>query len=274
MGRDLERRTLLKCIWEISVELYYHETLGGVGMKRRGFLYIACLIVITSCPAWADLYEFSDAGGYGSAQHVTNGWQQLGDYWDTESGPLTVDLDPSDDGVDWSTDGGSNWGYSDLIKGQEVTFRFDMRRAPYGNHYYDQIKAWIDWDGDQVFDNTAEIILAEQWFKYDTNPLYNTLINDSDWSPWNNPLAILQQNYYVTLTVPDDAVLGTIWLRARVTCDHISFDDTTPYGELWQGEVEDYKLTITPIPSGVILAGIGLVVAQWRLKRKENLASS
>jgi hypothetical protein len=237
---------------------------------------MACLIVIISCPAWAELYEYSDAGGYGSAWHVTNGWQQLGDNWDTESGPLTVDLDPSDDGVDWSTDGGSTWGYSDLTIGQEVIFRFDMRRAPYGNHNYDQIKAWIDWDGDNLWNNTEEVILAEQWFKYDPDPTRSTSYDDTWWANNGgstiNPNAELQRTFLVTLTVPDDAVLGMTWLRARVSCDHVTFANTTPYGELWQGEVEDYKLNITPVPSGIILAGIGLVVARWRLKRKENFA--
>jgi hypothetical protein len=143
-------------------------------MKRRNYLCMAILIVITSCPAWADLYEYSDAGGgYGFARHVTGEWQRLGVLWDNESGQLTVDNDDSDDGVRWTTDGGSTYG-GDLIRGQEVTFEFDMRRAPYGNHDYDQIKVWIDWDGDTVWHNEDEIILGEKWDKYDDDPDYNT----------------------------------------------------------------------------------------------------
>ncbi|MCP4607312.1 MAG: hypothetical protein GY845_01175 [Planctomycetes bacterium] len=242
-------------------------------MKRPGYLYIACLIAIMSCPAWADLFEYSDAVGYGSAQHVTGEWQRLGDLWDSESGPLAIDT--SDDGVSWSTDGGGTFG-GDLIKGEEVTFYFDMRRAPYGRHDIDQIKVWVDWNGDLQFDNNpsnGEMILYDTWDKGSTQ------IADNDWKSANgypnsyvynypsNPPADLQKTFTATLTVPDNAVLGTTWLRARVSCDHVLLD--SPYGELWQGEVEDWQLNIVPVPSGIILAGIGMVVAQWRLKKKK-----
>ena len=245
-------------------------------MKRRSYLYMAILIAITSCPAWADWYEYGDAIDYGVATHTTGEWQRLGVLWDNEDEQLTDDL--SDDGVSWSTDGGSTFG-GDLIRGEEVTFYFDMRRAPYGRHDDDQIKVWVDWNGDLQFDNSTgsiEMILYDKWDKGITQ------IADNIWKDNNNkdssyvydyptnPPAILQKTFTAKFDVPDDAVLGTTWLRARVSCDHLLLD--SPYGEYWQGEVEDYELNVVPVPSGIILAGIGMAVAQWRLKRKERLA--
>ena len=186
-------------------------------------------------------YDYGDAPGYGGTRHTTGNWQILGDIWNSEYGPRPVDS--SDDGVSWSTDGGVNYGHGDVTRGQSVAFKFDVWRSDSGVHAYDQLKAWVDWDGDKVWDNLNESIIAEQWFK-------------------NADPGVQNKSFYATAVVPDTAALGETWLRARVSCDHVLFDDTNPYDELWQGEVEDWGMNVNtstvPAPSALLLLGTGL----------------
>ncbi len=219
-------------------------------MKNVICAVAACLILLISTHnADAKRFDFGDAPGYGNAKHRTNQWQQLGSLWDRESSPRIND---HDDGVFWSTDGGATWDNPDLAIGSEVVFRFDMWRSSTGRHDYDQIKAWVDWNGDNVWDNVGENILAEKWMK-------------------DNNSGINNKSFYATLLVPEYAAIGETWLRARVSCDHTSFKNTTPYGKLWQGEVEDWKLNVAPVPepSTMILLGSGLI-GVYSLRRREN----
>ncbi|MCP4011098.1 MAG: PEP-CTERM sorting domain-containing protein [Proteobacteria bacterium] len=238
-------------------------------MKRLIQLTVlGCLIfVLGANSSYASSFEFSDAIGYGQASHGTGEWQWLGDTWTAENAPLANDS--SDDGVWWSTDGGTNWGHGDIFAGQEVTFRFDMHRAAYGRHEYDQLKAWIDWDGDKAWDNVNEEIIATQWFK-NTIEDGNTKFADNVWRDSLaanngdnvlNPTAVLFKQFYATLVVPEDAYIGETWLRARVSCTHTSFNNTNPYGRLWQGEVEDWALNVRPVPEPgtLFLIGTGIL---------------
>jgi hypothetical protein len=201
------------------------------------------LFIFSVSPSSATRYDYSDAPNYDKAYHATNQWQMLGTKWDKETSPLNQDT--SDDGVFWSTDGGKTYGHDDLTIGQGVIFRFDVTRSLSGDHQYDQLKAWIDWDGDKVWDNTAEQIIALQWFKH---------VKKQDDK-------ITRKSFYTgIIEVPQYAHIGETWLRARVSCDHVKFEDTTPYGYLWQGEVEDWKVNIhAPLPPSVWLFGSGLV---------------
>ena len=40
---------------------------------------------------------------------------------------------------------------------------------------------------------------------------------------------------------------------------------------IWQGEVEDYELTVVPVPGAVLLGGIGLAFSCWKLRKRKEL---
>jgi len=206
-------------------------------------LFVQGLAVASPTP-----YEYSDADGYGTAKHKTGRWQRLGTAYNKEYSPQVNDT--SDDGVFWSVDGGSTWGHDDLSIGNSVTFRFDMTRSLDGIHQYDQLKAWVDWNGDKDWNDAGEQVIAEQWFKADD-------------------AGITSKSFEATYIVPDYASIGETWLRARVHCDHVSFADHNPYTYMSQGEVEDYQMNISavPVPSAIGLVGFGIIGLR-RFKKK------
>lgn len=177
----------------------------------------------------------------------------------------------ADDGVWWSTDGGLNWGNDSVNVGDKIQFKFALWSAGYGNHIYDQIKSWVDWDLNGVWDNSSEAIIAVQFFK-DPEAINND-VGVPEWllNYWNNLYA--ETNYFFTgpFDITNDMIDG-LWLRARAQCNHVPYDTMTPYGNLWQGEVEDWMITVNPVPepATMLLLGSGIVgLAGFRRKFKK-----
>jgi hypothetical protein len=173
---------------------------------------------------------------YEDAWHDTAQWQQVGND------------NLVDDGVWWSVDGGATWGHNGLTVGDEVTFRFDLWTSGSGRHDYNQLKAWVDWNQDFDWANdSSEIVLEERVFQRPNNP-----------HPVPGISTLVSSAYLIT-----EDMIGDLWLRARAQCNHVPFGTMTPYDGLWQGEVEDWKLTVNaadvPEPQAILLLGVGLL---------------
>lgn len=239
---------------------------------------ILALTIMMTVFAYASMAMAADYGdapaSYGLASHTTGNWQKLGSGWGV------------DDGVSWSIDGGLTYGWDDLTVGEAVIFRFDFHRAAYGVHEYDQIMAWIDWNGSGAFDHPDERIIAQQWYKNtpeDGNTKWTkvrvwdgyrsryvwkdywtvsgrTSANaDSDYlryiKPYypdgnmDDPDAILEKYFYAQIITPEiNGDLLETWLRARVNCTDANWDSMQPTGSLYQGETEDWQIKIKRPP--------------------------
>ncbi|MCP3875029.1 MAG: PEP-CTERM sorting domain-containing protein, partial [Desulfobacteraceae bacterium] len=170
--------------------------------------------------------------------------------------------------------------------GQEAIFKFTMNKKRWGTHYADHIKSWIDWGGDGFGD--AEVILSG----------YKVLAERNNNKLAATPVASYDFLSYVTFS---EEHIGNSWLRARVACSsslgygrytsNNNWDQDWNYGgknwnpgitdelenaftatgHLRQGEVEDYKINVAPVPepSTMALFGLGLISLAGVARRKK-----
>lgn len=195
---------------------------------------------------------------YGVATHSTTSWQELANV-------------PGGDeyGVSWSLDGGTTWGRtSDLYAGQTVQFKINVHKDNVGTHYADLTKAWLDWGQDGTFDAGEAIVYGE-----------HLLTNEPVQGSWQTP-TIPDLEYFSAEYTLTNADAGDLWLRALATCTH---SVTDMYGDGWydqwapeytnnyenllvatghyyQGETEEWKLTVhaVPEPSTILMLGLGI----------------
>lgn len=229
-------------------------------------------------------YDYGDAPqSYGVACHQTDAWQSLGgskrkdSKWDKDApNDVAIDSDnATDDGVKWrikNEDGSwGKWGTSaTLTQGEQVQFAFKFTRSSTGNHKYDALKSWVDWNGSGDWSNNSdEILIDETWAKnhdhkdkVDGGGTWNkdiklTQNKDGVWGTENSD--VLFRHYKQTITVPISDFEGDTWLRARVMCENslTNYSQKTgtdtyniaAFGFQDQGEVEDYRLKIVKKPT-------------------------
>ncbi len=247
----------------------------------KAFALLALLALVSSHSAFAGSIsnctggsgDYSDApSSYGVACHDTNRWQQLGNSdaslfgdsistndnnnvgWTSESAPNAVDS--GDNGVSWatSTDGitWSNFNQSnDLVQGEFVKFQVDVQRSAEGNHKYDEYKLWLDWFGNDTF-NETDVVMNGSWMKNEdsdgvefTGTLTSNFYNN-DLQAFNSPDEF-GSFFSNAIQVPINSILGELWMRARVICENslnTSSVQLLATGYYHQGEVEDYALNV------------------------------
>ncbi|MCG8330519.1 MAG: GEVED domain-containing protein [Chitinophagales bacterium] len=112
---------------------------------------------------------------------------------------------------------------TDVIKGASYSLQIEINTV----FTPDQAYAWVDWNDDKIFDNSTELISM---------------------SAYNNNIAT------GTVTVPQNAVLGSLRLRTR----NIYATPNTPQacGDIY-GEVEDYTLNVLESGSNDYCAAAG-----------------
>ena len=161
--------------------------------------------------------DFGDApDSYGTLYATGGAWHYdtgpaLGSTRDTDSdGQPTTDADGDDTNGDADEDGVT---ISDIHIGESVSVTVNVQNASTGA----LLDAWIDFDGDGVFDSDEQIA---------------------------DSLAVVEGDNTVTFDVPLTATLGSTYGRFRLSTE----GDLDPTGDAADGEVEDYALTIlTPI---------------------------
>ncbi|MBD1390872.1 hypothetical protein IC617_15675 [Neiella sp. HB171785] len=255
---------------------------------------------VISCSSKSINLDYGNASGYAQACHETPTWQRLGSSWDSEAANTNGDATDSD-GVKWrikQSDG--SWSdYSNtatLEQGDTVEFQFSFTRSTTGYaHNYDQLKAWVDWDQDFKFEGRkkGELLTKVTWDKNrdsegnidgggDPNRSLGWIDSTNHSLGYVKNSADTHGFFYQTITIPMDAMIGDTWMRVRVACSESIVNNgggvLRPKGYLYQGEVEDYLLTIAkkttitkvsePSAIALMMAGFLLMVARARKKAR------
>jgi hypothetical protein len=206
---------------------------NGTGLLAMLLAYVLSPADVNACI----IFDFGDAPSYygtldadGGAKHGAEGNLFLGAIIDDEH-----DGQPS-----FGTDGDDLAGLDDedgitfsspLAAGELATLNAIATGAGLLN-------AWIDFNADGDWDDADEQIFADVALAGGVNPL--------------------------SMAVPGGAILGDTYARFRFD----SGGGLTPYGVAWDGEVEDYRVSIVPEPTTALLLAGGLAAMAVRSRRR------
>lgn len=226
-------------------------------------LSVSLIFVAANC--------YAIPSSYGTATHHTTYWQELATYDDSNSL-----VDPF--GVFWSIDDGATWGRESLNVGDTVKFKFNMHKEHVGTHYADHLKVWVDWDKSGDFDAADVVLYGEELL-----PTGGDAGTHLAPAPGEANFSFVSSGFAI-----DSSHIGSLWLRARVTCSESltnglrnSWSDQweepfvstysdlfSPTGHLHQGEVEEWKIAVPDSGSTLALFGAALCVLGFLKRRK------
>lgn len=217
---------------------------------------------------------------YGQTSHSQPHWQTLEDPTNGTSY-----------GVSWSIDGGAFGNDTALTVGQSVQFRFNMHKRNVGTHYADLLGAWVDWGQDGKFNHAVDQIVYHEHILAPQQGVVNTAYESSlgSWEKPDTPDITVFSNTFLL----GDEHVGDLWLRAVVTCTHSvtkkkgygwnaqwsdQFKDNyqryyKPRGYYYQGETEEWKISVAQVPEPGTLALLGLGIAGLIVVRKNAKAA-
>lgn len=141
---------------------------------------------------------------------------------DADQNSANADADgPEEDGVSFPV----------LIPGSGATITVTLTEDVVGGNY---VQGWIDWNRDNDFDDASEQVALN--------------VRDNDAQDANSSPGIIELNLFV----PPGAFVGDTYSRFRLS----STADVPAGGQVvFDGEVEDYKVTISSGNTGGILSG-------------------
>jgi hypothetical protein len=229
-----------------------------------------------------------DSGSTNDNTSQNGGWNAETSQNEVDKGDNGVQWRIKDENGDWPTklNGKPLWSRDELQQGQTVQFQFIVQRSDEGNHEFDQLKVWVDWNGDKEFNNDAmgssesEVLFDDKWYKNeDADGQVNA--NTTDKVNYNTDLKTQNNSdtlryYNKTIEIPLDAVIGDTWIRARIICEnslHAADKRDNVFlatGYYHQGEVEDYKVKINQVPEPTTLLVFGSALFGLLLNRKKS----
>ena len=245
----------MKCIKIVATSIVL------LGFSNLTFATNGTTTKVVDCSTITNSVDYGNATGQAaSACHDTPYWQRLGKTWNSDTTQAEETNLSTNDGVSWvtSADGGTTWvDNGELTSGGLVKFQFDVTRATTGNHKYDLLKSWVDWNQDGSWDESEDII-TKKWWKNEnsegvatTNSVGGTLNTNWDltkwedlgtegstnrdnnqWnSQWNSGNGRWENRIYNSndteatffseiIAIPVLDTLKDIWMRARVVCEN------------------------------------------------------
>lgn len=177
--------------------------------------------------------------------------------------------DIPDGGIQWSINGGawSDVGSTDLYVNDSVQFRVTMHKKLDGNHYLDLVKAWVDWDNSNTYNNSvgsSEILLADARVLNYSNPhRTDSLVNQSFYflsGSMTVNAGMLGDHYLLARVVCSDTLLSTAERdngSANLTNKWGQSDYYGGYDEQWNYSIADMEKWFSPTANYAYNGGQG-----------------
>ena len=168
-----------------------------------------------------------------------------------------------------------------------------MHKYEDGNHYGDLLKVWIDYSGDQQFQDSEAMFFNMNIVNPTQQPHHDdNIVNQSiDFTSGSVTLtnAMLGDHYLLARVTCSDSLLTTArdtgkilsyewsnqWSSTYTSGDNAEYNTLfSPIAYYWQGESELVKLTVNSVPEPGTLALFTVAMLGMVLRRKQTARAS